>query len=140
MSVIAAGQVGMLVHLLKSEILADQLGNDHKSVHRMSTWLFEVALLTPTSDLSFAALQVITDLLSQQNHIAATAIIDHLPTLLLKLGARTEIIDDCFRGARIVCPVKANRSKDRSGSGNIRQGERKRAIERLVQVLDLVDR
>lgn len=131
----------MISHFLRSGALTEELGNDDKNVNNISIWLFEVAILTATSDLSFAALQVIGDLLAhQKNYTAAKVIIDRLPTLLLKLGARREIINECFPAANVEVSPKQKNSKTNGKVGHIRRGERKRAIKRLVQILDLVSR
>lgn len=132
----------MLTHILSSGGLTEQLENDCENTPQLIVWLFEVAILTPTSDLSFAAMQVVSDLLSHHiiGNMAAKAIIDCLPTLFLKLGARIEIITDCFHGANVEELDKANTSKANSSNGYVRRGERKRAIERLVHILTLIGR
>lgn len=139
---IDSGRDDRLVLLLNSAALTEQLESEEEKVAicEVASWLFEVAVLTPTSRLSFAALQALHDFISSDSMMkmdAVKAMLCRLTSILARLGAKDDILAGCSPDVE---PTRKKRLSKHSTEKHIRRGERLRAVERLLQVLDLLAR
>jgi hypothetical protein len=135
-----SGRDDRLVLLLSSVALREQLESEEESLalSQIASWLFEVAILTPTSHLSFTALQALQDFIpgySTKEMDAAKAMLKCVTSLLSRLGAKDEILAGC---SPEVISAKKIRPSKQSIEKHVRRGERIRAVERLLQVLELL--
>lgn len=121
-----------LTSIITSSTFIEQLGSEEDShnVSHIAVWLLETAVLTPTSQLSFAALQAIQVITASHSTCrieVALAMSSHYSVVLSKLGAKDEKVKhDCDE----------SKSKELVKSkAHIRRGERLRAVERLLEAM-----
>jgi hypothetical protein len=124
-----------LTAILTSYVSVEQINNeeDNHIVSEIAGWLLETAVLTPTCQLSFAALQAIRTITSSHSKTrieAAQAVSAHLPLVLSRLGANEGMLKNCLGSA-----VGSKGNQLRKFTAHVRRGERLRAIERLLQAI-----
>lgn len=135
----ASDQSNLLASILESGALTEPLERAAEDRSKIIAWLLKVAFLTPTSLLSFAALQAMADVVMQMELEAAQVktVVQQLPEILLSFGARPDVIEACFQ-----TPV-SNREQMINGESatdliRLRKGERVRAVDRLLQGIYLL--
>lgn len=125
----------MAALLLETNDFTGQLNNtEGQEAHMVFCWLLEVAILTKTSTLSYAALRALRDAITISAWKVLKIVLIHIPNVLIKMGGKVDVIRDCFN-----CQENKDEDVSFSKANNfLRHNERLRAMERFLQVVDLL--
>jgi hypothetical protein len=129
-----------LIHLiLDSGALTDKIKESGSDGMKVACWLLEIAILPPTRMISIAAIYALQDLASTINRETFEALTSCIPEILLKLGAKVEVVDENFSRAQSmqVDPEEGSNGISKRAE-YLGQSERLRAAGRMTKVIDVL--